>query len=851
MTGGLLGKSADWYAAAGWKVFPCHGIVRGKCTCGKVHSYPKDFGKHPRTRDGQKSATDDRHTVARWWEDMPDSNVAVQCSGSGFLVVDIDPRNGGLESWDRLDELTGGTMEDTVEARTGLYTTPGGSARGRHLFYRVGEGEALKDKVEGVPGIDIKHKGYVLIAPSQHGSGLTYEWAPGKAPWEKQMAWAPDELLGLLRRKAPGAGGEAGGGFGIMEWDGTKLDVDKLIKDGIYAGARSNTLHKIACSIANEIQPARLRTELGKQQVRFSMQSINNMACRPPMTWGDGGSDDFAPQCESAIDFVIEHPKDRGTAEVLKSGVMTWVDTTSTRVVEPRRAEGEKRTMAPVGLTEMPVNPGDLPDDPDELNDDRLDNEVDESGNPVVVRRTLTDRGNARRLRDWYRGTVRYTPGLGWFIWNEEYWYPDVEGLGVLEKSQAVAQLIAREAAGLEAGSQEIKAVLEWALASKGTGKLKSCIEQWRADSRYTRVGVEAWDSNPYYLGVKNGVIDLRTGDLLRGTLEMGITKQSPVAYTPGQRNVKWEEFLRFATGGDTEFQEWLQRAAGYTLTGLRTYDVLFMVYGQPGSGKSTFLEALMHVLGKDYATTMNSNVLVDDGMKSSSDEYHWAKLMGMRMVTFSEWPHGKRTKEDAVKRLTGDVTIQARHPGERPFNFESEAKLWIGTNSRPRIQEEAMWRRIRAIPFSHIPEVPDNGLKDYLMDAEGGLPAVVAWAVEGAVKLVNSPHRDGLGWCSVVADASAEYRRQEDRIGMFLDEETVVGEGTSVPIKVLHAVFNGWCEDRGESKWAAMNFRKVLEERGIVVSGLGQRAIIEDRSLLPRVVGSDTDWGTLSHHAR
>ena len=89
--------------------------------------------------------------------------------------------------------------------------------------------------------------------------------------------------------------------------------------------------------------------------------------------------------------------------------------------------------------------------------------------------------------------------------------------------------------------------------------------------------------------------------------------------------------FDEFATGGDKELQAWLQLAAGYTLTGRNDYDVFFIVFGQPGSGKSTFLEALSHVLGEQYSIHLPVASLIDDGRASQQDEYYRAQLPGKR----------------------------------------------------------------------------------------------------------------------------------------------------------------------------------------------------------------------------
>jgi putative DNA primase/helicase len=208
--------------------------------------------------------------------------------------------------------------------------------------------------------------------------------------------------------------------------------------------------------------------------------------------------------------------------------------------------------------------------------------------------------------------------------------------------------------------------------------------------------------------------------------------------------------------------------------------------------------------------------------------------------------------KENSVKKLTGSSEISARSPGEQPFTFQSQAKLWISTNHRPVITDDAMWRRIRPIPFTRVPEVMDPDLKEYIFDPEGALPAVLSWAVEGAIKLLGSSSRDALGWCTQVAEAADIYRKNEDRIGIFLSEETNDNEGASIAFKSLYGVYRVWCEERGERPMAQGNLQRKLADRSVQIEGTGSRAVVLGRSLVPRPVpSSDIDWNTAVRFAR
>jgi putative DNA primase/helicase len=221
-------------------------------------------------------------------------------------------------------------------------------------------------------------------------------------------------------------------------------------------------------------------------------------------------------------------------------------------------------------------------------------------------------------------------------------------------------------------------------------------------------------------------------------------------------------------------------------------------------------------------------------------------------MVWVDELPDGERMKENAVKKLTGSSEISARSPGEKPFTFQSQAKLWVTTNHRPIINDEAMWRRLRPIPWLKVPENPDPDLKAYIFDPEGALPAVLSWAVEGAIKLLGSQARDSLGWCTAVSEAADMYRKNEDRIGIFLNEETREADDAKLPVKALYAVYRMWSDERGERPMTQIAFERKIRDRGIEVIGVGARADITNRMLVPRAVPTaEVDWSMANRFAR
>jgi putative DNA primase/helicase len=852
-----LQKASKWYAEQGWHLLPCYGINDGgRCTCNGTHTEPKDAGKHAAIGNWNERATTEELIIHNWWQNNPENNIAVVCQKSEMFVIDIDPRSGGLESFDKFMELLGFELPVTCEQYTGSYNTSSGPVRGRHIFLKCSPSEKLVMNLNGsnLPGIDIKHNGYVLLTPSRHFSGTNYEWVEGRAPWEVAVADAPDELLAVLRKGGRGSSSSHGDGdwgwLSDLDSGGERVDIAKMLEDGIDEGERAISIYKLACAIANKfgVETPEKRLMIETMMMRFNYEKV-----RPPMELE--GANSLLMHTRRAMDFVADNP----VGFKLFPGLQEWANGTRATATTPSTNQppntsdpddsysgysslpgtigGEVAEAARSGMSPNDAFSSgniDVPNDPDAISEA-------EGGTPG--KRSLTDVGNGRRLMDTFGGSIRYTPGIGWFIWDGQYWRPDTEDLGIQELSKRLAPVIASEVRHYDEADKQSE-VIKWAQQAKSNGRIRGAVESAKSDLRgFT--DVSKWDSDDHLLGVSNGVIDLRTGELLRGRPELYITKRAAVSYTAGLRNARWEQFIDFATGGDKELQDWLQKAIGYTLTGLNNQDLLFLVYGPPGSGKNTFVETIVKALDTNqYAWPMDSNILADNGGMGSSETYTWAELRGRRMVWVDELPDSGRIKENSIKKLTGSSEISARSPGEKPFTFKAQAKLWVTTNHLPQINDEAMWRRIRPIPWIHVPEKADPELKAYLFDPEGALPAVLAWAVEGAVKYLGSSSRDALGWCSAVENAASIYRKNEDRIGMFLQEETVEREGVGTFIKDLYSVYRTWAEDMGMMPLSQPNFAKKLSERGEVLIGHGKTWEILSRTLVLKTVSNPSENG-------
>lgn len=189
----------------------------------------------------------------------------------------------------------------------------------------------------------------------------------------------------------------------------------------------------------------------------------------------------------------------------------------------------------------------------------------------------LTDLGNAERLIARHGKDLRYVPQWKtWVSWDGRRWARDL----VEEIRRRAKDTILHMYA--EAHHEEDDKALKWAFRSESRERLEGMIALARSASEVVATPAQ-FDVNPWAFNVSNGTLDLRTGELREHRREDLITKLAPVEYDANARLDLWEGMLGTATDADSELAEFLQRVAGYALTGSTAEEKPFFVHGPRG----------------------------------------------------------------------------------------------------------------------------------------------------------------------------------------------------------------------------------------------------------------------------
>lgn len=431
----------------------------------------------------------------------------------------------------------------------------------------------------------------------------------------------------------------------------------------------------------------------------------------------------------------------------------------------------------------------------------------------VAIGHELTDLGNAERLVSMHGDALRYTTALGWMAYDGKKWRRDDGEQQIQTFAARVARGIRVEAAR-QANTDGFKELSKHAARSENAARIRAMIELSRPK---LQVDADVFDRDPNLFNVDNGVIDLSTGKLRPHNRDDLLSKISPVSFDEKATCSRWKQFLSEVFDGDEEIVRFVQRALGYTLTSSTKEQCFFLLHGEGANGKSTLVDTLHRLMGS-YGTTTPFSTFTQQDRSGGGPRDDIAALAGVRFVAAGEGEAGGRLDEATIKSLTGGDVIAARHLYKSLFEFRPKFKIWLSTNHPPTIRgtDEAIWRRVRKIPFNvQFPEGSprrDPDLKARLFEE---LPGILNWAIEGGLAW----QREMLSQPEAVRAAVAEYREEQDRLGGFISSCLNIRKDAFTSSSDMFRAYKKWCEDNGERPSTQRSLARQLKSHGFAPS--------------------------------
>jgi len=345
-------------------------------------------------------------------------------------------------------------------------------------------------------------------------------------------------------------------------------------------------------------------------------------------------------------------------------------------------------------------------------------------------------------------------------------------------------------------------------------------------------VDAAEFDAHPDLLNVANGVVDLRTGELLPHDPELFLTKITKVTYVPGATSPDWETALEALP---PDVADWMQTRIGQAATGYPTPDdILPVSQGGGANGKTTFFGAIQCALG-DHAVVVPERVL----MANPSD--HPTELMtlrGARLALIEETPETRHLSVKRLKDTVGQPVMTARYIRQDNVTWECTHSLFVTTNYRPRVDEvdHGTWRRLALVRFPYTftesADISTNpmarlsmpGLRERLRNGgQGQHEAVLDWIVQGARRWYgNDRVLPPPPQC--VQDDTADWRAEADVIFCYIKDRLIFEPGLHLLATELYEDFGEWLDQRGHRRWTDSTFFSRFGEHVLAEAGHAYR---------------------------
>jgi putative DNA primase/helicase len=438
-----------------------------------------------------------------------------------------------------------------------------------------------------------------------------------------------------------------------------------------------------------------------------------------------------------------------------------------------------------------------------------------------------TDRGNAMRMCRLHGKDIHYVDDdrwpsdRRWYVWDGARWNPNYE-VQMREWYTDVVKSIYLEIPD-EPDRDEQTRLFRHARRSEGAGRYEGMLGFLKAEQKLEEgiriaIAPTLFDADPYLFNCANGTIDLRTGELLPHRRNDLITKCSPVEYDSNATSELWATVLNAMTNGDKEFELNLQRASGLSLIGNNLAEKFFYVLGTAATGKSTFVTAMLSVMG-DYGAVADVQSFLKHRHTGLSPRDDLFRLMGVRQIVTSETPGGASFETSLMKQATGGDIITARPLYGKNTQFRL-GTIWMHANHAANIplDDEAMYRRLCVLPFDHVipAEQRDPQVKVRLCDVKECGPAILAWRVQGCLMY----QREGLVLSRAVQQASLQYRAEMNPLHEWqIERLEIVGDASYETVKDVYEDYELWADENKIDPRYRLNknkFGRAMKAMGI-----------------------------------
>jgi putative DNA primase/helicase len=329
------------------------------------------------------------------------------------------------------------------------------------------------------------------------------------------------------------------------------------------------------------------------------------------------------------------------------------------------------------------------------------------------------------------------------------------------------------------------------------------------------------WDGNPNIIVLKNQTLDI-SGDppIVRDhSPEDYALSGFEVDYDPEAKAPIWEEkVLGRLQEGEAEF---LEEYLGYCLTPDTSLEKAVWLLGEPGSGRSTFIEPIEAMFGE------RSTVV---SLRAMTERFGLSNIPGKTLLLAREQPSGYLPSTDILNSIISGETLDIDVKNKQPFKYRPTAKILWAMNNLPSVRgvNEGLFRRVYVVSWPAPIKNPDPKLKAYLIEHE--LAGIFNGAVRGLARLRKRGKFDPP---SSVVEATKEFEEDSDLLEIFIEDKCRVGDEEEHLAEPMHNAFLRWCERSNQRGLGRREWNKAMRRRGFKIEKSKKGGDLRDRQVV------------------
>ena len=440
----------------------------------------------------------------------------------------------------------------------------------------------------------------------------------------------------------------------------------------------------------------------------------------------------------------------------------------------------------------------------------------------------LNDTGNAHRFIDMFGEDLRYNiDNKCWMIWNGVFWQFDVQDY-VKNYIEILAEKMLFETNSINDMNERVRMLRNIDHIYSSAGK-DALLKEARHLNGIPITNADL-DKNRWLTCTQNGIVDLRTGDILEPKREDYISNVTMCEIDVERKPTRFIKFLNDIFANE-EVVHYVHKALGYSMSDETREQCMFILHGDGNNGKSLLLDVIKTVLGS-YGVTSKPQLLTEQKFGTTNSE-EIARLKGKRFNAVEEIKEGDKLDEQLVKNLTSGIGQQvARFLYANSFEFTVTCKIWMATNYEPVIRgtDKGIWRRIVKIPVpTDFTGREDKDLRDKLLEEA---PQILGWLLEGYLLY----KKEGLEKPSAIVQEIKNYREDMDIVQQWINEYCECKLEYYEKANNLYDNFRAFCQRRDQrtnqtifGRNLGKKFKKYNSGSGIVYMGIRLRKGAED----------------------